>query len=155
MGCPVRQGYGATETSAASVTQEICDNSSGVVGPPRASCCIKLVCHSRLCPPGLTMFSDLFHVGLRFLKVDWEEGGYRFTDKDNAEIGVPRGEILIGGPLVCSGYLVDEEDPNPELVEKNQTDFSVDADGIRWFHTGDIGQVDKNGCLKVSQCLEF
>lgn len=25
--------------------------------------------------------------------------------------------------------------------EKNRADFSVDEDGTRWFHTGDIGRV--------------
>ena len=31
--CPVRQGYGLTETCGASCTQNACDNSSGVVRP--------------------------------------------------------------------------------------------------------------------------
>jgi len=120
--CPVRQGYGATETSAASVSNELCDSTAGMVGPPRISCCVKLV--------------------------DWEEGGYRTADKENAEIGMPRGEIVIGGELVANGYLVDEEQPDPELVDKNNTDFRTE-DGIRWFYTGDIGQVDESGSIKI------
>eukprot|EP00300_Choanocystis_sp_HF-7_P037005 c52986_g1_i1.p1 GENE.c52986_g1_i1~~c52986_g1_i1.p1 ORF type:complete len:691 (+),score=140.77 c52986_g1_i1:54-2126(+) len=121
--CPVRQGYGATETCAASVLQDLRDNSVSSVGPPLPSCCIKLL--------------------------DWEEGGYRFADKDNPAIGKPRGEILIGGSLVTSGYLVDPENPDPEIEEKNAHDFSVDEHGIRWFHTGDIGQVAPNGSISI------
>ncbi len=83
------------------------------------------------------------------VQVDWEEGNYRFADKDDPNIGVPRGEIVIGGELVAVGYLIDEKDPDPELIEKNQTDFKTDEKGMRWFYTGDIGQVDANGCLKI------
>ena len=38
------------------------------------------------------------------------------ADKDNKEIGMPRGEILIGGPGVCDGYLVDPAAPDPDVV---------------------------------------
>ena len=37
------------------------------------------------------------------VQVDWEEGNYRFADKDDPNIGVPRGEIVIGGELVGVG----------------------------------------------------
>jgi long-subunit acyl-CoA synthetase (AMP-forming) len=121
--CPVRQGYGATETSAASVVQELMDSTAGLVGPPRVSCCLKLV--------------------------DWVEGNYRVADQNDPSIGVPRGEIAIGGELVALGYLIDPENPDAELEEKNRTSFQIDEKGIRWFHTGDIGQVDANGCLKI------
>eukprot|EP00298_Acanthocystis_sp_HF-20_P015176 c21050_g2_i1.p1 GENE.c21050_g2_i1~~c21050_g2_i1.p1 ORF type:complete len:799 (-),score=380.26 c21050_g2_i1:17-2389(-) len=122
-GCPVRQGYGATETSACSFVQEVSDNKTNSVGPPRVGCCMKLV--------------------------DWEEGGYRFTDKDNPAIGKPRGEIVIGGHLVANYYMINPECPDEELVEKNKTDFFCDENGIRWFYTGDIGQVDEDGCLQI------
>ena len=38
--------------------------------------------------------------------------------------------------------------PNPELQKKNETEFSV-IDGVRYFHTGDIGQFTKKGQLQI------
>ncbi|KAL7842397.1 hypothetical protein SRHO_G00240860 [Serrasalmus rhombeus] len=67
---------------------------------------------------------------------DWEEGGYYSTDKPN-----PRGEILIGGPNVTMGYYKNEA--------KNREDFFVDKNGQRWFCTGDIGEFERDGCLKI------
>lgn len=63
-------------------------------------------------------------------------GGYYSTDKPN-----PRGEILIGGPNVTMGYYKNEQ--------KNREDFFVDANGQRWFCTGDIGEFHPDGCLKI------
>ncbi len=63
-------------------------------------------------------------------------GGYFSTDKPN-----PRGEILIGGPNVTMGYYKNEQ--------KNREDFFVDANGQRWFCTGDIGEFHHDGCLKI------
>jgi long-subunit acyl-CoA synthetase (AMP-forming) len=123
LNCPVRQGYGATETCAASCVQEVLDNSVCCVGPPRVTACIKLI--------------------------DWEEGNYRFTDSENPAIGMPRGEIVIGGEGVCLGYLVDPEHPDPEIVSKNESDFKTDENGVRWFYTGDIGQVTRDGSIQI------
>jgi len=121
-GCPVRQGYGLTETCAASCITLGVDNSRSVVGPPQESACIRLR--------------------------DWEEGHYRAADKDDPKIGMRRGEVLIGGPTVCKGYLVDAANPDPEIVQKNVEDF-VTIDGIRYFCTGDIGQFTPDGNLMI------
>jgi len=119
--CRVRQGYGLTETCAATCITLASDNSTSCVGPPQESACILLR--------------------------DWEEGGYKNADKDG-EIGMRRGEILIGGPTVCDGYLVDPSDPDPDIVAKNKEDF-VEIDGVRYFCTGDIGQFTKEGNLMI------
>jgi long-chain acyl-CoA synthetase len=49
----------------------------------------------------------------------------------------PRGEVLLRGPLLFSGYY-----RQPELTAE-----AVDADG--WFHSGDIGEWVGRGALKI------
>lgn len=72
-----------------------------------------------------------------FIKlIDWPEGGYLTSDSP-----MPRGEIVIGGPNVMVGYFKNEE--------KTKELYKVDEKGMRWFYTGDVGQVHADGCLEI------
>ncbi|KAK7311555.1 hypothetical protein RJT34_09776 [Clitoria ternatea] len=68
--------------------------------------------------------------------IDWSEGGYSTNDSP-----MPRGEIVIGGPNVTLGYFKNEE--------KTKESYKVDERGTRWFYTGDIGRIHKDGCLEI------
>jgi len=69
------------------------------------------------------------------------------SDKDKPEIGMRRGEVLIGGPSVSPGYFIGST-PNAELATKNMEDW-VEIKGVRFFRTGDIAQIRENGTLQI------
>lgn len=68
--------------------------------------------------------------------VDWEEGGYTTKDKP-----YPRGELLLGGSSITNGYF--------EMPEETAESF-IEEDGMRWFLSGDVAQVDPvTGLTKI------
>ena len=74
---------------------------------------------------------------------EWKEGNYSPHDKPR-----PRGEIIIGGNTVGHGYY--------KMPEKTKEDFSTDSNGVRWFRTGDIGEMDEFGQLIIiGECKTF
>jgi long-chain acyl-CoA synthetase len=70
--------------------------------------------------------------------VDWEEGGY--TVAPNAKSALPQGEVCIAGPNVCAGYYKEPEKTAEAFREEG---------GRTWFYTGDIGQFDEDGWLRI------
>ncbi|XP_035218084.1 long-chain-fatty-acid--CoA ligase 4-like isoform X3 [Stegodyphus dumicola] len=67
--------------------------------------------------------------------VDWTEGNYHATDKP-----YPRGEIVIGGDCVALGYF-----KNDSLTKES----FKEEDGVKWFYTGDIGEMYPDGTFKI------
>mmetsp|Transcript_129619 Transcript_129619/g.276456 ORF Transcript_129619/g.276456 Transcript_129619/m.276456 type:complete len:694 (-) Transcript_129619:36-2117(-) len=119
---PVRQGYGLTEGGACSCLAFWGDNGTNSAGPPMVSTVLRLA--------------------------DWPEGGYLNSDKDKEGIAVRRGEVLIGGPAISQGYFVSPARPNSDLEKRNKGDWIV-IQGMRFFRTGDIGQIHSNGTLEI------
>lgn len=74
-------------------------------------------------------------MGIRIKLVNWDEGNYRVTDKP-----YPRGEIHVGGDNVALGYFKQAAKTAEEFYEE---------DGMRWFRTGDIGEVQDDGVVKI------
>ena len=74
--------------------------------------------------------------GIKIRLQNWEEGNYRVTDKPR-----PRGEVLIGGGNITAGYY--------KQPEKTAEEYFEEEDGTRWFRSGDIGQVEEDGTLKI------
>ncbi|CAB4058226.1 ACSL [Lepeophtheirus salmonis] len=71
-----------------------------------------------------------------FVKLtNWDEGEYTVKDKP-----YPRGEIHVGGGLIAMGYF--------ELMDETEENF-YEENGVRWFKTGDIGQLQSSGALKI------
>ncbi|KAJ9525357.1 hypothetical protein QJQ45_003248 [Haematococcus lacustris] len=106
MCAPVVQGYGLTETCAASfISYPYAIDQAGTVGPPMP------------------------HTELRLEAVP--EMGYDPLGSP------PRGEVCIRSKAQFQGYY-----KNAELTQE-----AVDADGF--FHTGDIGELEPSGALKI------
>ncbi|UYV71180.1 ACSL4, partial [Cordylochernes scorpioides] len=62
-------------------------------------------------------------------------GGYSTKDKP-----YPRGEVVVGGKSVTAGYYY-----LPDLTKK----MYEEKDGIRWFYTGDIGELLSGNRLRL------
>ena len=73
--------------------------------------------------------------GMKIEIESWEEGGYTVHDKEG-----PRGELVIGCPWTAKGYYKMEVETRESFFEKF---------GLRWFKTGDIGQLMPDGTLKI------
>ncbi|WP_134672140.1 long-chain-fatty-acid--CoA ligase [Halorussus marinus] len=62
------------------------------------------------------------------------------VDEEETDLDEITGELVVAGPNVMKGYY--------DLPEANAEAFT-DADGKRWFHTGDIGYWDEDGFFYV------
>ena len=69
----------------------------------------------------------------------------RIADETNNKLIVGLGEIVISGPNVTPGY--------ESNADANAKSF-FEADGNRWFRTGDQGQLDADGYLTITGRLK-
>jgi len=134
----VIQGYGATETSAASSLTCGFDLRVGHVGPPLATVFIRLAD-----VPDMNYFSG-------------PASQYEGKQKAIFDAGKNKsgGEVWIGGAGVSPGYYdpaahgLKEGVASNGMGKKTAEEF-FQADGWSWFKTGDIGSWDERGCLKI------
>ncbi len=84
---------------------------------------------------GLTEMSPISH-GVPLNNIKFGYVGHAYPDVKTKI--TDDGEILMKGPNMTKGYY-----NNPEETEK-----AIDQDG--WFHTGDIGFIDQEGFLKIT-----
>ena len=95
LGINLAQGYGLTETTGGITLSTAEDLSTGRVG--------------NILP------------GVQLKLKDWTEGGYMVLDQTGHG---PRGEILLAGPMIASGYY--------RLTDKTEESFYIDPnDGLR------------------------
>ncbi len=78
-------------------------------------------------------------VDCRVVDEDFEEVppvGKGPIDEEDVDLNEITGELVVSGPNVMKGYY--------NLPEANEEAFT-EADGKRWFHTGDLGYHDEDG----------
>jgi len=102
-------------------------------------------------PPRIMRFFELIGIPLIGSYGSTECGGVTLSgivDTKSGSLGKPfpnceirvaeDGELLVRGPTVTPGYF-----ENPEATRE-----AIDAEG--WFHTGDLGTIDAEGCLFIT-----
>lgn len=87
-----------------------------------------LITSSILCPT----------IGTRIRLENWEE--FRINDQP-----YPRGRLVIGGDVVCKGYL-----KRPQVTQET---FYTDSNLISWYRTGDIARVFPNGSFEIISAI--
>jgi O-succinylbenzoic acid--CoA ligase len=70
---------------------------------------------------------------------------YDGSSLSGVQIAITDGQVELGGPTLAEGYLGDEQ--------RTDAAFFV-RDGIRWYRTGDTGELDDDGILRVTGRLD-
>lgn len=115
------EGYGLTETAPTTHANAPDERRKGSIGKPLPGVNSKVVDRG---------FEEMPTV--KRGPVEFGDGGYGYDEVV--------GEIVISGPNVMKGYY--------ELPRENENAFT-EADGNRWFHTGDLGYRDEDNFFYV------
>lgn len=121
---PIVQGYALTETCCAGCVQYFGDIRDGIAGCPVGS--VEITLRSCIGSDGLPEVLD------RKMKPYLAEDTSHYGDTC-----IGRGEVLIRGPSVSSGYFKQPE----------KTKEAFDEEG--WFHSGDVAIFTPDGSLKI------
>jgi long-chain acyl-CoA synthetase len=73
----------------------------------------------------------------------------RLVDKEDPNRPPPQGEpgeITVSGPQIMAGYW--------NRPDADETVFLTDPDGTRWLRTGDVGQIDADGFIRIVDRLK-
>ena len=60
---------------------------------------------------------------------------------DGVAMRIVDGGVELSGPMLADGYLGDPE--------RTAAAFATDADGTRWYRTGDLGELTHDGTLRI------
>ncbi|WP_447726485.1 long-chain-fatty-acid--CoA ligase [Sphingomonas koreensis] len=73
----------------------------------------------------------------------------RLVDKEDPSRPAPEGEpgeIVVAGPQIMAGYW--------DRPETDNSTFCTDATGQQWLRTGDVGQIDEDGFIRIVDRLK-
>jgi len=129
LGVPVCQGYGMTENAAAAMAQGTAYTKCGNVGGPLPCTEVKLVDTDDY------KTTDVYPA----TKEEFEKQVSFKGHFDPAMAGKPveRGEVCLRGHNIFQGYLKMEQEGKEMIDEEG------------WLHTGDIGQWEEDGTLRI------
>lgn len=63
---------------------------------------------------------------------------------DGVELAIRDGRVWLGGPVLAEGYL-----GNDSLTAVSFSEEEHDGEMVRWYETGDLGELDSEGRLRV------
>lgn len=63
---------------------------------------------------------------------------------DGVQLTIRNGKVVLGGDVVASGYL-----DNAALTTASFFEEELDGELVRWYETGDLGELDSAGRLRV------
>jgi long-chain acyl-CoA synthetase len=150
------QGYGLTETNAATCVQLMSDPRDGVVGPPLSVCEVALVdCVEPNAEGDRHGLTDANGKTMSACVEDSTKAPYLGSDRAHkAKVSggrintIPclgRGEVWIRGPTVSQGYY--------KMPGKTKETY-IPSPGGTWFRTGDIAMFTSDGCIKIVDRLK-